>query len=135
MPKHTSPGKKEEVQVVHILAYDSNPMAHKSSWGCCRSDTGIRCIGEDKYKGMLFVILKYFSFFVLHIYYRSLENTEAKKKKKSPLDLAIQRSMLLSSCYLFPLFSKYLTQGFFVLYLLWDPTDLGAFFKIDFFGI
>lgn len=85
--------------MVHILAYDANPMAHKSSWGCCQSDTGIKCIGEDKYKGMLLAILKYFSFFELHIYYRNLENTEAKKKK-SPLDLTVQRAMLLSSCYL-----------------------------------
>ena len=73
--------------MVHILAYDANPMARKSSWGCCQSDTGIECIGEDKYKGMLLAILKYFSFFELHIYYRNLENTEAKKKKNHHLIL------------------------------------------------
>ena len=76
--------------MVHILAYDANPMARKSSWGCCQSDTGIECIGEDKYKGMLLAILKYFSFFELHIYYRNLENTEAtnpkfKRNLKSPM--------------------------------------------------
>lgn len=116
--------------MVHILAYDANPMAHKSSWGCCQLDTGIKCIGEDKYKRhaacnfKIFLILSYI--FITEIW------KIQKQKKKSPLDLTVQRAMLLSSCYLCFTVLQILIQVFVLVFNL-RSTRFGGSFKIDFY--